>query len=74
MQTIVETKTSGFMCIDWDDQNPFVTYGKESQPNFQGIEVIATPCNFIHEPNYGMKDNDGTKDTISEECIKDPEQ
>ena len=64
----IADEPSSFQCIDWDDEDPFITYGKEQQPNFRGIEVIATPCNFVKE-EYEDFDNQFDKN-----CITDPEE
>ena len=58
------------MCIDWDrgEEEPYTTYGKENLPNFRGIEVIATPCNYIKEDFYGLNDQ------IPDICDTDPEK
>ena len=68
MDLILADESSSFMCIDWDEDDPYITYGKESQPNFRGIEVIATPCNFVKE--YEVDDDS----RIPHDCISDPEE
>lgn len=67
MDLILADESSSFMCIDWNDDDPFITYGKESEPNFRGIEVIATPCNFVKEEEVDLDSR------IPDDCITDPE-
>ena len=59
---------NGFLCIDWDDKNPYLTYGKDKDANFQRVEIIVTPCNYIHRE---VKD---IGDEVSDDCIKDREE
>ena len=49
MDSIFEHKAMGFICIDWEENDPYITYGREADPNYRGLEVIMTPCNFIGE-------------------------
>ena len=50
------------MCIDWDHKDPYLIYGSENSPDNQRLELILTPCNYMH----------GKDDKIAEECISDP--
>ena len=55
----------GFYCLDWDDDEPFEIYGRESGSNYQRLEVILVPCNYVH------KEISDVGDTVKEECKSD---
>ena len=59
----------GMMCLDWSngDEDYFV-YGREVDIQYQRIDVVMTPCNFIYTLN-GIKD-----DTVSDDCVPDLEK
>ena len=52
-------------CLDWNDEDPFEILGTEQDDEYTRIELIFTPCNYIHT-YLGY-----TEDTISPECIAD---
>ena len=54
-------------CIDWDDDHPYEIAGYEFDDYYERLEVILTPCNYIH--TYLGYD----KDFVSSECIGDLE-
>ena len=57
------------MCLDWSngDEDYFV-YGREVDIQYQRIDVVMTPCNFIYTLN-GIKG-----DTVSDDCVPDLEK
>ena len=56
----------GMFCIDWTDD--LEIYGEEQNPEFQKLEFLFLPCNYIHQI-------DGyTGDYVKEECIADLEK
>ena len=57
----------GFYCIDWDDDNPFEIYGQQTGLNYQRLEVILVPCNYVHK-EFGE-----TGDYVRDECQSDLE-
>ena len=52
------------MCIDWQSEDILV-YGNSKADNFQRIEFILLPCNYIHT------DLGYTDDFVADECIPD---
>ena len=57
------------MCIDWDDEDPYLLYGKDKDVNHLYIDVAIVPCNYIHDEF----DKDTTW-TVPAECIDDKEK
>ena len=55
----------GFYCIDWDDDKPFEIYGQTSGLNYQRLEAILVPCNYVHK-EFGE-----VGDYVREECKSD---
>lgn len=54
----------GLNCIDYTDEMIQI-YGDEMDADYQRIEFMLTPCNYLlTEYNY-------TGDTIHEECVRD---
>ena len=51
----------GLYCIDWTDEDLFV-FGEEHNPNYQRLEIVIAPCNYLHQ-QWGY-----TKDSISSVC------
>ena len=35
-------------CIDWDDENPMEVYGEYIDLNYSKIEILYTPCDYLH--------------------------
>ena len=58
----------GFYCLDWDDENPLEIYGTENDLNFQRIEVLLVPCNYVH-----LKQTEGAtmSDSVHKDCVAD---
>ena len=54
-------------CIDWEgeDVEPIEIYGNEKNDEYQRVELVLVPCNYLHTHlgNVG--------DTIADECIAD---
>ena len=64
-QTLADIRSDpdrDFYCIDWDDENPFVIYGTETQANNQRLEMILLPCNMV------KSDIGPWNQTVSEIC------
>ena len=55
-------------CIDWDDDQPYEIVGYEFDDYYERLEVVLTPCNYIHT-HLGYD-----KDFVGSECIGDLEQ
>ena len=49
-------------CIDWTED--LYILGNEQAPDYQRIEFIVTPCNYIHQTF-------GYEDTVNENCVRD---
>ncbi len=49
-------------CLD-DDETQIDIYGDENDKNYQRLEIIAVPCNYLHE-EYGY-----TEDSINKDCV-----
>ena len=58
----------GLYCIDWNDEDPTLIYGKEIYMNYSRLEIIFLPCNYLHN-EYGFNE-----EKISPDCIADLEQ
>ena len=43
------------MCIDWDVKD-YLVYGKEGGSDNRRLELILTPCNYIHDVNDKIAD------------------
>ena len=56
------------MCLDWDDEDPIDLFGTEIDEEYQRLEVIIAPCNFINREHLGIED------VINSECNYDLEQ
>ena len=54
-------------CLDWDSQDILI-YGNERNDEYQRIELVLTPCNYLHT-HLGYKD-----DKIHPECVADLEK
>ena len=39
----------GFLCIDWKEEEPYLIYGKEESADYEFLEVILAPCNYVHK-------------------------
>ena len=61
-------ENNGFLCVELDKDEPLLIYGREQDANYQRLEAIMTPCNYIHD--YVGYEND----TIADECIYDAEK
>ena len=63
-----DAEDGGFYCIDWDDSVPYEIFGREKDSDYQRLEAILTPCNYIHDyiSQFG--------DSISPECKIDREK
>ena len=54
----------GLYCIDWTSDDMFV-FGEDYNPDFQRIEFVLVPCNYVHQ-KWGY-----TGDKIDKECVQD---
>ena len=54
-------------CLEWDSQEILI-YGNERNDEYQRIELVLTPCNYLHT-HLGYKD-----DKIHPECVADLEK
>ena len=55
------------LCLDWNDEKPFRIGGRENDIEYARLDIVLTPCNYLHTM-LEYKD-----DTISPECIPDLE-
>lgn len=55
--------TRGMFCLDWSED--ILIYGNERNDNYQRIELVLVPCNYLHT-HLGYKD-----DFVHEECVAD---
>ena len=53
-------------CLDWSDD--ILLYGNEKNEEYQRIELVLTPCNYLHT-HLGFEG-----DTIHPECVADLEK
>ena len=55
------------MCLDKPDEanEDILLYGTENNDNYQRLEILLLPCNYVHS-YMGYKD-----DSIHPECIGD---
>ena len=52
------------LCIDWTNADPYEIYGYEYDSDYTRLEVIMTPCNYLHtELGY-------QGDSIHPECVE----
>ena len=49
------------MCVDWTDE--FFIYGNTEKPDYNNIEFLYVPCNYIHTSE--------ADDAVSSECVSD---
>lgn len=63
LKSIREDPKRGLYCIDWTDD--LYIMGEKKNPQYQRIELLFVPCNYIHQ-YYGY-----TEDSVSDECIRD---
>ena len=54
-------------CIDWNDDNPIEIVGTYEEDDYTRVDLILTPCNYLHTAL------DYQEDSISSECIGDLE-
>ena len=49
LERIRKDPDRGFLCIDWEDDDPLTLYGQyEHMQNYQEIDVTLAPCNYLH--------------------------
>ena len=62
---IKEGPNRGFFCLDWSED--LIVYGNERSRNYQVIEILVLPCNYLH-----VNENDEVVgDSIHPECVAD---
>ena len=61
-ESVRDSPNRGFFCIDWDDDAPNLIYGDWSEADYQSIEIVLVPCNYVHA-EVGETD-----DYVREEC------
>ena len=66
-ESIKNDPKRGMFCLDDPDEGEeeHIVYGNENNENFQRIEVVLLPCNYVHT-YMGYKE-----DSIHPECIGD---
>ena len=68
MDELKKDKLRGLNCIDWQTgEDDYEIYGEEHNPEYQRLEVVLLPCNYIHQ-QWGYEG-----DSVSPECIADLE-
>ena len=59
---ILSGEYGGMYCLDWeDDIENMLIYGNRNNDEYQKIEILLVPCNYLHSKN----------DSIPEECEAD---
>ena len=49
MRDIREDPDRGFICLDWNDEDPFKIFGDiENSSEMMVMEAILAPCNYVH--------------------------
>ena len=38
----------GMFCLDWDNKD-LLLYGSDSKDEYQALEILMTPCNYLHQ-------------------------
>ena len=66
LEQMREDEDRGFLCLDWDDAEPFTIYGHYRDADYQRLEATLAPCNYIHDYISDVGD------TIHPECEYDP--
>ena len=56
----------GMFCLDWSED--IFIYGNEKNEEYQRIELVLTPCNYLHT-HLGYKN-----DTVHPDCVADLEK
>ena len=54
-------------CLDWDDDDPIEVIGTEIDNDYTRLEVVLTPCNYVHRQLGDVGDS------IHPECVTDLE-
>ena len=65
-EQVITDKDRGFYCIDWENED-LKLQGSWTQSDYQTIDFIFVPCNFI-DPS-----NDFYEENISPNCIRNLE-
>ena len=56
------------LCIDWNDaEQPIKIKGEEEFDNYQRLEAVLVPCNYVHSAF-------GYDDSINQECVPSLEE
>ena len=66
LEQMQEAEDRGFLCLDWNDDEPYSIYGHYKDADYQRIEATLAPCNYIHDYISDVGD------TIHPECVFDP--
>ena len=70
LQIIRDDPEQHFLCLDWDELDPFLLIGAWSTTkSWQSLEFLVTPCNAKHTNG----DKQGTF-TVDKECDPDPQE
>ena len=57
------------LCIDWNDaEQPIKIKGEEEFDNYQRLEAVLVPCNYVHSNFVGYDDS------IHQECVPSLEE
>ena len=70
-ETIKDDPKRGMYCLDWKEEpvngiNGLSVFGNEKNGNYQRIEIVLLPCNYLHTSLGG-----GTVDIVSKNCNAD---
>ena len=64
-----ESETRGLFCVDFEQlDEELAIWSIEDDDNYQRIEIILLPCNYVHA-EFGHTD-----DFVRPECIRDLEE
>ena len=48
LDTVKSNPENGFLCVDFDETNHQVIFGREEDADYQRLEAILAPCNYKH--------------------------
>ena len=48
MNTIRGDPERGFLCPEWNDDEPLNLIGDENDDDYTRLEVVLLPCNYVH--------------------------
>ena len=71
IEQIKKNPDRGMYCIDWTED--IEIYGNENNSNYQRIEIVFLPCNYLHTTGF-RSSNRESADLIYPGCFADKEK